>query len=325
MLLSRVAEGVYWVGRYAERAEATARLVKVHTELFLDLPKSAGVGWSPLLAVTGSSDAFSSHYQDVTEENVVGFLTVDADNPSSVIASLARARANLRVTRTVLPRSAWEVLNGLFVWAVDTSPQAVDRRTRMAWMDHIVRQCQLFAGSLAGTMCHDESYSFLEIGRFIDRADMTTRVLDIQAEILVGQRADAIRPYADITWMNVLHSLSARQMFLQNGQSGTPGPDALRFLLKDPRFPRSVEHCLTAVSRCLLELPGHNEPMAGCAALQSQLEDVDVSELAEAGLHDFADRLQHGLNRLHALLNETYFGTDRSETADAVHRQMTGR
>jgi uncharacterized alpha-E superfamily protein len=315
MLLSRVAEGVYWAGRYAERAEATARLVKVHTELFLDLPKSAGVGWSPLLAVTGSGDAFSTQYSDAAEDEVVAFLAVDADNPSSVIASLARTRANLRVTRTVLPRSSWEVLNGLFLWAVDTSPQAVDRRTRIAWMDHIVRQCQLFTGSLAGTMCHDESYSFLEIGRFIDRADMTTRVLDVQAGILVGQGAATVRPYADITWMNVLNSLASRQMFLQHCRSGASGPEALRFLLKDPRFPRSVEHCLTAVSRCLLELPAHSEPMAGCAAVQSQLEDADVAQLAQSGLHEFADGLQQGLGRLHDLVTETYFGIAHSGSA----------
>jgi uncharacterized alpha-E superfamily protein len=312
MLLSRVAEGVYWAGRYAERAEATARLVKVHTELFLDLPKSAGVGWSPLLALTGSGQAFSTQYSDAAEDVVVAFLAVDADNPSSVIASLAKARSNLRVTRTVLPSASWEVLNGLFLWAMETSAQAVDRRTRMAWMDHIVGQCQLFTGSLAGTMCHDESYSFLEIGRYIDRADMTTRVLDVQAEILVGQGGDTLRPYADVTWMSVLHSLATRHMFLQHGHSGGSGPDALRCLLKHPRFPHSIEHCLTAVSRCLLELPAHHEPMAGCAAVQSQLEDADVAELAQAGLHEFADSLQQGLGRLHDLVTETYFRGARS-------------
>jgi uncharacterized alpha-E superfamily protein len=315
MLLSRVAESVYWAGRYAERAEATARLLKVHTELFLDLPRSAGVGWSPLLAVTGSGDAFSTRYSDAAEDEVVAFLATDADNPGSVIASLGRARANLGVTRTVFPRLSWEVLNGLFLWAVETSPQAVDRRTRLAWMDHIVRQCQLFTGSLAGTMYHDESYSFLEIGRFIDRADMTTRVLDVQSEILIGQGSDTVRPYADITWMNVLHSLGTRQMLLQHGRAGASGPEALRFLLKDPRFPRSVEHCLTAVSRCLLELPGHNEPMAGCAMVQSQLEDADVNQLAQAGLHVFANDLQHRLSRLHDLVTGTYFGGARSGSA----------
>ena len=99
------------------------------------------------------------------------------------------------------------MLNELFLWSVDSSALAVDRRTRLAWMDHVVRQCQLFTGSLAGSMCHDESYSFLEIGRFLDRADMTTRVLDVQAEILIGQAGDKVKPYADITWMNVLQSL----------------------------------------------------------------------------------------------------------------------
>jgi uncharacterized alpha-E superfamily protein len=246
---------------------------------------------------------------------VVAFLAVDGDNPGSVIASLASARANLRVTRTVLPRLSWEVLNGLFLWAMDTSLQAVDRRTRLAWMDHVVSQCQLFAGSLAGTMYHDESYSFLEVGRFIDRADMTTRVLDVQAEILIGQGRDAVKPYADITWMNVLHSLGARQMYFRHGHAGASGPEALRFLLKDPRFPRSVEHCLTAVSRCLLELPAHNEPMAGCAAVQSRLEDADVNELAQSGLHEFADGLQQGLSQLHDLVTGTYFGAAHSGSA----------
>jgi uncharacterized alpha-E superfamily protein len=315
VLLSRVAEAVYWAGRYAERAEATARLVEVHTEFFLDLPKSAGVGWSPLLAVTGSSDVFSTQFSDAVEDEVVAFLAVDADNPGSVISSLAKARANFRVSGTVLPPLAWEVLNRLYLWALDTSPQAVDRRTRMAWMDHVVRQCQLFTGSLAGTMCHDESYSFLEIGRFIDRADMTTRVIDVQAEILIGQGADMSRPYADITWMNVLHSLATRQMFLQHGHWGAAGPEALRFLLKDPRFPRSVEHCLTKVSRCLLELPAHNEPMAGCASVQGQLEDADLAQLAQAGVHRFTHRLQQGLSRLHDLITGTYFGSARSGSA----------
>jgi uncharacterized alpha-E superfamily protein len=250
---------------------------------------------------------------------------VDGDNPSSVIASLASARANLRVTRTVLPRLSWEVLNELFLWAVDTSAQAVDRRTRLAWMDHIVRQCQLFSGSLAGTMYHDESYSFLEIGRFIDRADMTTRVLDVQAEILLGQSADTVKPYADITWTNVLQSLNTRRMFLQQGHAGASGPEALRFLLKDPRFPRSVEHCLTAVSRCLLELPAHHEPMSACAAVQSQLEDADAGRLAHFGLHQFTDGLQQGISHLHDLVTATYFDTTPALSANAVRQQMTGR
>jgi uncharacterized alpha-E superfamily protein len=154
---------------------------------------------------------------------------------------------------------------------------------------------------------------------------MTTRVLDVQAEILIGQGAATVKPYADITWMNVLNSLASRQMFLQHCRSGVSGPEALRFLLKDPRFPRSVEHCLTAVSRCLLELPANNEPMAGCAAVQSQLEDADVAQLAQSGLHEFADGLQQGLSRLHDLVTETYFGIRPLGVGHGVRQQLTGR
>ncbi len=309
MLLSRVAESVYWGGRYLERAEATARLVKVHTELYLDLPKSANVGWSPLLAVTGSWDGFRTSHPDAGEEDVISFLAADADNPGSIMAAIARARDNLRTTRAMLPPTAWQVLNGLHLWAMETRTASVDRRTRVAWMDEAIAQCQLLSGVVTGTMNHDECFSFLEVGRLVERADMTTRVLDVQAGILMRQLGDGAEPYADVTWMSVLRSLAAAQMFRRTASVGAPGPEALRFLLKDPRFPRSVEHCLIGLSRALLELPHADEPMSGCARLQTQLEDVDVAELTAATLHAFVDRLQEGIAEVHDLVSETYFRT----------------
>jgi uncharacterized alpha-E superfamily protein len=316
MLLSRVAESVYWGGRYLERAEATARLVRVHTELYLDLPKSANVGWAPLLAVTGSWDGFRTSHPDAGEEDVISFLAADADNPGSIIAAIARARDNLRTTRAMLPPRAWHVLNGLHLWAMDTRTDSVDRRTRVAWMDEAIAQCQLLWGVVTGTMNHDECFSFLEVGRLVERADMTTRVLDVQAGILMRQLGDGAEPYADVTWMSVLRSLAAAQMFRRTASVGAPGPDALRFLLKDPRFPRSVEHCLIGLSRALLELPHADEPMSGCARLQTQLEDVDVADLTAATLHAFVDRLQEGIAEIHDLVSETYFRT--APTGSAV-------
>ena len=326
MLLSRVAESVYWAGRYLERAEDTARLVRVHTELYIDLPRSAGVGWLPLLAVTGSRVAFDERATTTElaeEEAIVTFLAVDPDHTGSVLASLAQARANLRVTRAILPRSSWEVLNQLVLWAADTADDAVGRRTRMAWMDQVIRQCQLLSGLLAGQMSHDGAWSFLEIGRCLERADMATRVLDVQAGILLGQGSQtqgqalcgeggsqqqaAVHPYDDITWMSVLRSLSARQMFRRQWGAGVSGPDALQFLLKDPQFPRSIEHCLTSVSRSLLELPRYDEPMAACAEIQQTLEDLDTASLAASGLHEVMDALQAGIGSVHDLLVATYF------------------
>jgi uncharacterized alpha-E superfamily protein len=305
MLLSRVAECVYWAGRYVERAEGTARLVKVHTELYLDLPKSAGLSWSPLLAVTGSGESFFERYDDATEEAVIGFLASNLDNPGSIVSSLGKARENLRSTRSVFPRAAWEVVNELHLSAMATRGDAVERRSRLGWMDHVMRRCQMLSGVLDGTMSHDDAYSFLEIGRFVERADMTTRVLDVQAGILVGG-AD-LEPYADITWMSVLAMLCADQMFRRAARCGVSGPEALRFLLKDPQFPRSVECCLTQVSRALIELPHYEEPMSGCAVMQALLEKAKVEQLAVDGLPEYVDQLQRCLGEMHDLLADAYF------------------
>ena len=311
MLLSRVAESVYWAGRYLERAEATARLVHVHTELFLDLPKSAGIGWTPLLALTGSGEAFRDRHHEVSEEQVVDFLATGADHDGAIVASIARAHANLRVTQAILPIEAWEVLNELHLWANQTRDQAVDRRTRLAWTDQLIRQCQLLSGLLEGTMSHDDAYAFLEIGRGLERADMTTRILDVQAGILLTQR-NGSSAYADLTWMGVLRSLSAHQMFRRTVGSSVNGPAALRFLLRDQQLPRSVERCLIEISRALLELSRHHQPMAACAVIQQLLERTDLDSPDGEGptataLHEYSNRLQDGFAALHELLVATYF------------------
>lgn len=310
MLLSRVAESVYWMGRYLERAEATARLLRVHTELFLDMPKAAGVGWLPLLAVTGSAGDFAARHETPGEEDVIRFLAVDSSFPGSILSSLTAARANLRVNRALLPEPTWEVLNGLYLEALASAPAAVDRRTRLGWMRTVVRQCHLLAGMIASTMNRDHTYAFLEIGRHIERADMTTRVLDVGAAILLdvdGRRSR--EAYADSLWSGVLKSVAADQMFRLSSQAGLSVPEAVGFLLKHPQFPRSVEHCLTELSRSLLELPNHAEAMAAAAAVQTLLVEADPERLAVDGLHEFVDAVQLGIARLHTVLGQAYFLT----------------
>ncbi|MDQ1515532.1 MAG: hypothetical protein QOE80_1362 [Actinomycetota bacterium] len=311
VLLSRVARSVYWAGRHLERAEATARLVHVHTKLFLDLPKAAGIGWRPLLAVAGSGEAFRHGHPEASEEHVVAFLATDAEHQGSIVGSVAQAHASLRVTQAILPSEAWEVLNQLHSWTAQTRHQAVDRRTRLGWMAYVIGQCQLLSGTLEGAMSHDDTYAFLEIGRSLERADMTTRVLDIQAGVLADQ-LDSATPYADLTWTGVLRSLSAYQMFLRTAGSAMTGPAALRFLLRDPQFPRSVERCLIVISGALLELCRHDDPMEGCTEAQRLLTEAELDTLATTGLHHYVDRLQQGLGALHDVLVATYFPVEPS-------------
>lgn len=310
LLLSRAAASVYWAGRYLERAEATARVVKIHTELFLDLPREAGVGWAPLLAVTGTEEAYASGHAGQTEEDVISFLTIDRDNPGSVLCSLDAARENFRVTRAIVPVSGWEVLNRLYGWANASAADAVGRRSRLAWMDHVVAQCQLLDGVLSNMMSHDAAYSFLRAGRFLERADMTTRVLDVQAAVLTtfagpGGPSSA-SSYGDVTWMAVLRSLSAHQMY-RRAVGEVSGPEALRFLLWDRAFPRAVAHCLAELTHAFAGLPRGDAALDGCASVQETLITADLDRLAEVGLHAFADALQAGIASVHDALAATYF------------------
>jgi uncharacterized alpha-E superfamily protein len=312
MLLSRLAECAYWAARYLERAEATARLVKAHTELFLDVPRAAGVRWSALLAVTGSRDEFLNRHGEPREDDVVAFLAAEVANPGSIVASLASARENIRVTRSLLPRGAWEEVNQLYEWAWDSRDEAVDRKTRLQWMDHVIRWGNLLSGVFADTMVHDDCYSFLEVGRFVERADMTTRVLDVQSTIVVHDGDQRLQPYADVIWMGVLRCLDAVQVLRRTARTGGTQSYTPQILLLEPRFPRSVEHCLTRVSRSLLELPHSEAPMAASAAMQDRLEKVDVDGLTAGDLHTIISDLQDGIAELHLLLEATYFSVELS-------------
>ena len=311
MLLSRVAEAVYWTGRYLERAESTARILKVHTELFLDLPKAAGIGWTPLLAISGSQSEFEELYRHAYEEDVLCFLAADARNRSSIVSCLAQARENMRTTRAIFPRELWEALNHLHLVTAETCEDAVPRRTRLRWLESLLADTQRLTGTMAGAMIHDDAYSFLRLGRHIERADMTTRVLDVGAATLTGG-GDELSPYADITWMSVLKSVSAYQSYRRKVQSRVKGPDVLSFLLQDPQFPRSVEHCLIEVARCLADLPHHEPATAVCAGAQAMVTEAKVKALAWDGLHEFVDDLQLELDRLHDHVITSYFRTDET-------------
>ena len=313
-LLSRSAEHVYWAGRYLERAEATARVLKSHTSLYLDLPRSAGLTWEPLLGLTGDPRGFFELYPSTAEEFVVGYLSIDRRNPGSVLASLASARENMRIARSIFPRDAWEKLNRVFNHAADNAGEAVPRLSRTTWLNHIIDCCQTLQGIIGASMAHDEAYRFLCIGCHLERADMTSRVLDIRAGAPAHVRSeptvDQMRPFADLQWMSVLGTLAALQAYRRKVQSRVQGPAVLEFVLRDEHFPRSVAHCLNEISDdlgCLAERP---EVIVACGAAQQVVEDARVRALAWDGLHEWVDELQTMLDAVHRRIEGAYFRSD---------------
>ena len=307
MLLSRVAEHLYWAGRYLERVEATARLVKTHTELFVDLPRSMGLGWAPLLAVTGSRQAFDDGYDRVTEDDVVSFLLADPAHQGSVVASVDATRENLRVTRGLIPRRMWELVNETRRWVTVSAQAGSARGSRIMWCEEVIRRCHTVMGAGAATMSRDLAYCFLEVGRMVERADMTTRVLDVQAGLLMRTDVDTPIPFTDLTWMAMLRSLGAEQMYRRQMGGVISAANAVRFLLREPAFPRSVEHCLIATSELLVELPSRTDAMAAATDTYRLAHAVAPEDLDVDGLHEFVDDLQVALGTLHDQLAATYF------------------
>ncbi|MDQ2696463.1 MAG: alpha-E domain-containing protein [Pseudomonadota bacterium] len=306
-MLSRVAQNIYWMARYVERAENTARLVNVNANLLLDLPRNTAFGWEPLIYITGSDELFFQHYETPDEAGVVRFLLGDRRNPGSILSSLAAARENLRTTRDVVPRESWEQINDLYFYVRDFSERGIARRARYDFLKRVILGCQQIAGLLAGTMSRTPAYDFIRLGRYLERADMTTRILDVRSANLLPRQAEELTPFESIQWMSVLRSLSAYQMYRQQVRVRVRGLDVLKFLLQNPLFPRTVCHCLNGLETCLRELPRNAAALDSVRRLGKTIAEAQVRELASAGLHEFIDDLQIGLGEIHERIATTYF------------------
>ncbi len=306
MLLSSVAESLYWAGRHLERAEGTARLVRTHTEMFIDLPRAVGPGWGPLLAVTGSWTAFAEHHDAVDEDSVVSFLLADPSNEGSVVSSLTRARENFRVTRGFIPNRLWEIVNEADRWTRATAQAGCGRGRRVLWTEEVIRRCHTAHGSADATMSRDQAFAFMAIGREVEQADMTSRVLDVGG-LTMTAAVDTLGPYGDIVWMKTLRALGAEQMYRRQMGALISPAAAIRFLLRDGAFPRSVEHSLTRAAQLVRELPNNQAALAATATVQRHLDQLGGEALEPAGLSNYLDELQVHLATLHDRLAETYF------------------
>jgi uncharacterized alpha-E superfamily protein len=307
MLLSSVAERVYWMSRYIERAENTARIILVNHNLLLDLPRNTEFGWEALISITGNDEIFRQHHAEATERNVLRFLVADERNHNCIVCSLGMARENLRTTRAIVPRDAWEILNDLHAYARDNRNSGISRRGRFAYMRRIIDYCQMLVGKLSGTMSHDTTYEFIRMGRNMERADMVTRVLDVRASNLLPSHGEELKPFDDIQWKSVLESLEAYQMYRRQVHVSVRGRAVLSFLLQDDLFPRTVHYCLGEIEQCLRGLPGNESALRVVGRAQRLVKEVAVNEILKEGLDTFIDDLQKIHGQLNQQLTDTYF------------------
>jgi len=312
-MLSRVAERVYWLARYIERAENTARMVMSFNLVSLDMPKTVTLSWKGLVAVTGTDDIFDEHYQRDDERNCVKFLMADHYNPSSIFSSLKSARENVRTTRDLVPSEAWEIVNELYLFAHDNMDAGIGKRGRYQFLSEIVQRCQTLTGLLAGCMSHDPAYDFIRLGRNLERADMTSRQIDIGAIRFLKKSTDDPSPYDGLLWTSILRSQSGFQMYRQHVKRRINGVDVVRFLLQDIPFPRAVAHALRYVQEALERLPRNEVPLRLVMQARRHALGADVDQLiSEDRLHDFIDTLQLDIAEIHEAIVDTWFSLDKA-------------
>jgi len=307
MMLSRVAESLYWMARYLERAENGARLINVNTNLLLDLPKAVRPGWKPLVEMTGNESLFRTLYNDTDEASVVRFLIGDSRNPGSILSSLNNARENARTVRDYMPREVWEQVNGLTLNAKTNLAAGLSHRRRFDYLRDVIHGVQQITGLLAGSMTHDEGYQFLRLGRNLERADMTIRIIDVSAANLLPEVSEELAPFRNIQWMSVLKSLSAYQMYRRAMQVRVRRPDVLKFLFKERLFPRAFYHTVCEVGECLHGLPRNRAPLERVETLKDAITGSQPDAMSQPELHQLIDRLEMGIIEIHNTISTAYF------------------
>jgi uncharacterized alpha-E superfamily protein len=221
--------------------------------------------------------------------------------------SISQARDNLRSTREVLPRDGWRVVNDLYLYAQAHRYDGVGRRSRGRFLERVVADARRVDGILSATMSRDPAYEFLRLGQAIERADMTTRVLGVRAAALMAA-TDGAEEHAEVQWMSMLASLSARQMYHRSTREAVNGPAVVRFLLLDDAFPRSVLACLRRTAVGLGHLPRGDEVLPAVADVEAELLLVDPAEIDGKSLDAAMDAVQLALAALHDRLTATYLG-----------------
>jgi uncharacterized alpha-E superfamily protein len=310
-MLSRVADSIYWMSRYVERAENVARFLDVNLNLMLDAPLVGAQQWQPLVDTTGDHEDFAERYGTANEEGVIRFLTFDADNPNSILSCLRAARENARSVREIIPSELWEQLNTCFLRVRDAAAGGGPERPQ-EFCAFVKQSSHLFSGLSEATMTRNEAWHFLQLGRLLERADKTTRLLDVKYYILLRSVLDVGTPIDEIQWAAVLRSASAFEMY-RKAHGRIEPRRIVQFLLLDDEFPRAARFCLNTARTSLHAITGtapgsfRNAPEKLLGQLCSDLAYTQVDEVINSGLHEYLDDFQTRMNRVSAGIFETFF------------------
>jgi uncharacterized alpha-E superfamily protein len=316
-MLSRVAADLFWMSRYLERAENVARLLDIGLYLELDAAsRSLEDGSAPVevaLNILACRDAFRSSHATAERTAVLGFLTFDRGNPQSILSMVGRARENARGTQETIGVDAWSQVNRLYLYLCGQRAQRRFHSSPSSFYTAIKQSCVLFDGLIQNTLPRDEVYNFLQLGRYLERVDVTGRILHAKCQSLREDAAGVDAGMELIRWTGLLRSCSAYGAYLRTERDRVEPVGVIRFLVLDPDFPRAIRFCVARCREALKEVAGGDEDECASEAerllgrLESELRYIDVAEIFQRGLLGFLDGIQTTGRRVAEEIQHTFF------------------
>jgi uncharacterized alpha-E superfamily protein len=311
-MLSRVADSIYWLNRYIERAENVARFIDANFHMILDLPLGAAEQWMPLVNTTGDRGLFTELYREAYRDRVIQFLTFDQRNPNSILSCMRAARENARSVREYISSEMWQQVNTFYLTVNEAAVHGGGIDLPHQFFVDIMMASHLFVGITESTMSHGEGWHFGRLGRMLERADKTSRILDVKYYVLLPSVDYVGSPFDNILWAALLRSASAFEMYRK--RYGRIDPDKIvDFLVLDPNFPRAIHCCLKAAEISMRSITGSprgsfsNRAEQALGKLLAEIDYVTVEEILTVGLHEYLDALQTRLNQVGNAIFETFF------------------
>jgi len=309
-MLSRLANRVYWLSRYMERVGNNAKILNAYTNLFLDLPVGTELGWHTLVSINGAEKLFKKHYPENNEENIMYFLIFDERNPASVYSTICFARENARTSRDILPSETWEIVNNVYLTCKKEKSTDMSRSNRHLFLNFVINSVMRLEGMLSSGLSRNNTNRFIRLGRNIERADNTTRLLDVGSVLLTEGRSNKLKSHEGVVWMNLLRTMNAYQMYRQSVRRSVKGEDVVRFLIDNKEFPRSVTYCVDQIKLYSSQLSNPEEVNTLIMKLEKTLDHFRPEAITAKGISDNMDEIQKILGEINMSVDSTWFNTD---------------
>ncbi len=310
-MLSRTADNLYWIARYMERADTSARLLEVGSRISL-IPGVQGYRseWDSLLQASGMAEGFRRKYGDPVQRNLESWLFFDRDNPNSVASCITAARENGRIVRTALTAQVWDALNGAFQELRQIERQERSTLELSQLTDWVTRQAAMVRGAIDATLLRNDGFNFLNIGYYLERGDNTARLMDVKYYVLLPRVEFVGSGLDNYQWSTLLRAMGAQRAFHWAYGGEVTAAKIAHFLILNPQCPRSLITCVAGTANHLGRLAkayGRETAAQGRArAMLADLEAETVERIVDEGLHEYLTRFIRDAAALGAAIHDVY-------------------